>query len=163
MRSQRWPPLIRPMLAVAGNLPRDDGWVYEFKWDGVRALAYIDGAGGLRQMSRNDLDVTTCYPELAVVADVLGRRRAVLDGEIVTLGPGGVASFSRLQRRMHVRNPSTTLLATVPVQYVVFDVPYLDRSLTGKSRRHRRDELDALAWTPRQFCPHRTSPTIRTR
>jgi bifunctional non-homologous end joining protein LigD len=74
MRSQHWPPLIRPMLALAGDLPNDDGWVYEFKWDGVRALAYTNGAGGLRLMSRNDLDVTTCYPELAVVAELLGRR-----------------------------------------------------------------------------------------
>jgi ATP-dependent DNA ligase len=79
MRSQRWPPLIRPMLATAGDVRHDRGWVYEFKWDGVPALAYTEGVGGLRLMSRNDLDVTTCYPELAAVADVLGRR-AILDG-----------------------------------------------------------------------------------
>lgn len=144
MRSQPWPPLIRPMLAVPGDLPNDDGWVYEFKWDGVRALAYTDGDGGLRLMSRNDLDVTTCYPELAVLAGLLGRRPAVLDGEIVTLGAGGVASFSRLQRRMHVRDPSAALVATVPVQYVVFDVPYLDRALTGNPWRRRREALDEL-------------------
>jgi len=68
----------------------------------------------------------------------------VLDGEIVTLGPGGAASFSRLQRRMHVRNPSATLLAAVPVQYVVFDVPYLDQALTSKPWQYRRGVLDEL-------------------
>jgi bifunctional non-homologous end joining protein LigD len=144
MSSQGWPPLIRPMLAVAGDLPDEVGWVYEFKWDGVRALAYTDGAGGLRLMSRNDIDVTTCYPELAAVGDKLGRRRAVLDGEIVTLGLGGAASFSRLQRRMHVRNPSAALLAAVPVQYVVFDAPYLGRALTAQPWRDRRAALDEL-------------------
>jgi bifunctional non-homologous end joining protein LigD len=80
------------MLATAGDVRHDRGWVYEFKWDGVPALAYTEGVGGLRLMSRNDLDVTTCYPELAAVADVLGRR-AILDGEIVTLGPDGAASY----------------------------------------------------------------------
>jgi bifunctional non-homologous end joining protein LigD len=45
---------------------------------------------------------------------------------------------------MHVRTPSAALVAAVPVQYVVFDVPYLDRALTGNPWRRRRDLLDEL-------------------
>jgi bifunctional non-homologous end joining protein LigD len=50
-------PLIRPMLATLGQLPEPPGWGYEFKWDGVRALIYLD-AGRIRIASRNDRDVT---------------------------------------------------------------------------------------------------------
>jgi bifunctional non-homologous end joining protein LigD len=139
-----WPPLIKPMLAVPGELPDADGWVYEFKWDGVRATAYLDGAGGVRLMSRNDLDVTRSYPELEVLSRRLGRRRAVLDGEIVTLDRHGVPSFSALQRRMHVRSPTPALVEAAPVRYVVFDLLYLGRSLVARPWRTRREALDGL-------------------
>src|SRR5688500_12230101 len=78
---------IRPMLAVLSDLPTADAhqFAYEFKWDGVRAIAYWDGAD-LRIESRNLLDVTGRYPELQELGDTLGRRRpAILDGEIVAL------------------------------------------------------------------------------
>ncbi len=49
-------PLIRPMLATLGELPTPPGWAYEFKWDGVRTVVYLDG-GRIRAASRNDRDV----------------------------------------------------------------------------------------------------------
>ena len=64
---RKLPELVRPMLAVPGELPspaQDDAWAYEMKWDGVRAVAYVEG-GTVRLMSRNDLDVTRSYPEVA--------------------------------------------------------------------------------------------------
>jgi ATP-dependent DNA ligase len=63
MGSPRWPAPVKPMLAVAGELPDGPGWAYEHKWDGVRAVAYTDGAGGVRLISRNDLDMSASYPE----------------------------------------------------------------------------------------------------
>ncbi|HEV7709888.1 MAG TPA: hypothetical protein VGP16_16960, partial [Asanoa sp.] len=110
-----WPSVIEPMLATPGEIPTTPGWAYEFKWDGVRTVAYTDGRGGIRLMSRNNLDVTPSYPELSVVADLVGRRRVVLDGEIVTFDRHGVSSFSSLQRRMHVVDPSPTLVSSTPV------------------------------------------------
>lgn len=56
------PNLVPPMLATSGALPGGSGWGYEFKWDGVRAIAYV--ADGVRLLSRNDRDVTRAYPEL---------------------------------------------------------------------------------------------------
>src|SRR5262249_16794549 len=68
------------MVATVGELPTAPGWGYEFKWDGVRAVVYLD-AGKIRIASRNDRDVTASYPELRGLLDRLGRRRVVLDGE----------------------------------------------------------------------------------
>lgn len=139
-----WPPLIKPMLAVPGALPLGEGWAYEFKWDGVRATAYLDGTGAARLMSRNDLDVSRSYPELAVLGERLGTRKAVLDGEIVTLDRHGAPSFAALQRRMHVREPTEALVEAAPVRYVVFDLLYLGRSLVSKPWHDRRAALDGL-------------------
>src|SRR3954469_7409160 len=118
---KEFPELVRPMLAVAGELPppaQDDAWAYEMKWDGVRAVAYLQD-GTVRLMSRNDLDVTRSYPEVAsppaglvdepVVGPPPGGRvegAVVVDGELVTFDGRGRPSFSRLQERMHVRDPA---------------------------------------------------------
>ena len=111
-----------------GELPEDDdGWAYEMKWDGVRAVAYVDG-GRVRLMSRNDLDITRSYPELAGLGEQLGSTPAVLDGELVAFDAGGAPDFGRLQQRMHVADPAAArrLARTVPVVYLVFDVLHLD-------------------------------------
>ncbi|MQA13090.1 MAG: DNA ligase [Pseudonocardiaceae bacterium] len=111
------------MLAAAGDPPQHpDGWAFEFKWDGVRAMV-ATGAGGVRTRGRSAPDITASYPELRALA---GRRRMLLDGEIVALGPGGRPSFALLQRRMHVERPTAGLLAEAPVHYVVFDLLHLD-------------------------------------
>ena len=82
------PGLIRPMLAtLRPSLPADqDGYGWEFKWDGVRAIAYVSG-GEVRLISRNDKDMTGSYPELAVLADRVGAP-VILDDEIVALRAG---------------------------------------------------------------------------
>ncbi|MEV0713255.1 non-homologous end-joining DNA ligase [Asanoa sp. NPDC050611] len=136
--------MIEPMLAVPGEIPTAPGWAYEFKWDGVRTVAYTDARGGIRLRSRNDLDVTASYPELGVVADLVGRRRVVLDGEIVTFDKRGVSSFSALQRRMHVVSPSPALISGTPVVYGVFDVLFLDEPLTSRPWHERRAVLEDL-------------------
>ena len=67
------PAMVRPMLATPAALPAGRGWAFEFKWDGVRAVTYVDG-GVVRVLSRNDLDVTASYPELAELAHLLPGR-----------------------------------------------------------------------------------------
>src|SRR3954470_1423379 len=77
------PTAIAPMMAVLSDLPYDEqNWSFEYKWDGVRAIAYCDH-GALRLESRNLLDITRRYPELQSLAEALRDRSAVLDGEIV--------------------------------------------------------------------------------
>jgi bifunctional non-homologous end joining protein LigD len=136
--------LIRPMLATAGALPSGAGWAYEFKWDGVRAVSYLEH-DSVHAMSRNDLDVTAGYPELTELLDLLAGRTAVLDGELVAYDDAGHPSFPVLQQRMHVRLPSDALLAAVPVHYQVFDLLSLDgTSLLEHSYEQRRALLEQL-------------------
>jgi bifunctional non-homologous end joining protein LigD len=138
------------MLAQAGPLPdeRDDAaHAYELKWDGVRALAYVRG-GALTLLSRNGRDITAAYPELQELCDVLGDVAAVLDGEIVALGPGGTPDFGLLQRRMHVADGASIrrLARELPVNYLAFDVLHLRATSTVSAPYDdRRGLLDGLA------------------
>lgn len=154
------PPLVRPMLCRTGDLSsRDEAWAYEFKWDGVRAVVYVED-GRVRITSRNDLDVTVSYPELRGLGEALGSRPAILDGEIIALDPDGKPSFGMLQRRMHVREAARArrLAAQVPATFLAFDVLYLDgHRTTGLPYDERRSLLESLglegpAWaTPPAF------------
>jgi bifunctional non-homologous end joining protein LigD len=142
------PELVRPMLAVLREaVPReDDQYAYEFKWDGVRAVVYVEG-GRPRVLSRNDRDVTGSYPELREMAASLSARELVLDGEIVALDANGRPSFEALQSRMHVTNAAQVkrLMTQVPVTYLVFDVLHLDgRSLLDMPYVERRALLESL-------------------
>src|SRR5919202_1138369 len=73
------PERIEPMLARTGELPRGDGWAFEVKWDGVRAIGFAEG-GRLRLASRLGRDITPRYPELRELGRAVGAREAVLDG-----------------------------------------------------------------------------------
>src|SRR4051794_7242929 len=146
----RLPELVRPMLATAGALPpvaEDEAWAYEMKWDGVRAVVYVEG-GRARAVSRNDLDITGGYPELRQLGEALGARQVVLDGELVAFGPDGRVSFGALQQRMHVRGASQVrkLARQVPVSYLIFDVLHLDgASLLDLPYDSRRSLLESLS------------------
>jgi bifunctional non-homologous end joining protein LigD len=142
------PARIAPMLARAGQLPdEDDGWAYEIKWDGVRAIAYSQ-PGELRLESRNLKDITDTYPELFAMNAALGSHRAVLDGEIVAFDDDGHPSFEALAQRMHTasRAKSRKVAKGTPVTYVIFDLLWLDgHSLMGAPYGERRTQLAALA------------------
>ena len=149
------PWLTAPMLAVLSkDLPgRPADYAFEYKWDGVRALFRWDGRR-LSVQSRNQLDITGRYPELTPLTEIFGSRSVLLDGEVIALDEDERPSFSRLQRRMHVRDSVAVrrLMGEVPVFFVVFDVLWLDgRSLLDLSWIERRDrleelELDGPAW-----------------
>jgi bifunctional non-homologous end joining protein LigD len=92
------PELIRPMLASAAPLPavsEDAEWAYEMKWDGVRAVVYVEG-GRARVMTRNDREVSGTYPEIRDMAAAMGTRQVVLDGELVAFDEAGRPSFGQL-------------------------------------------------------------------
>jgi bifunctional non-homologous end joining protein LigD len=153
--------LVPPMLAVPGQLPgagEDTDWAYEPKWDGVRAVAYVQD-GQVRLMSRNDRDITRSYPEITATGP-LRSLTAVLDGELVTLDDQGRTSFERLQERMHVTDPASVpgLLTRVPVVYLVFDILQLDQtSAVTVPWTDRRALLDGLALDEPSV---KTSPTL---
>ncbi|MGH9044599.1 MAG: non-homologous end-joining DNA ligase [Acidimicrobiales bacterium] len=141
------PDLVRPMLCRSGELPTTSrGWRFEFKWDGVRAISYVEG-GRIGIRSRNGLDVTGVYPELSEVGRLFGSRQAVLDGEIVAFDSTGRPNFGTLQQRMHVRDRvgARRLSERVSVTYLVFDVLHLDgRATLDLSYDERRRLLDSI-------------------
>ena len=140
------PHQLRPMLARTADEPPpdDDGWAFEIKWDGIRALAYLGDE--LRLESRRGEDITGRYPELAGIGESLGRH-AILDGEIVACDSEGHPSFQRLQSRMGVTSPSIIKHRAIetPVTYMAFDVLYLDDEMTiDRPYEERRELLDGL-------------------
>jgi bifunctional non-homologous end joining protein LigD len=140
---------IKPMLARLGDLPADDaGWAYETKWDGARAMVYVEDRG-VQAFTRNDKDLVGSFPELVEVGATLGARSAVLDGELVALGPDGRPSFGLLQQRLHLVGAKVAGRAVaVPVTYVVFDLVHLDgRWLLKLPYDERRAELESLSLT----------------
>ncbi|BCJ47550.1 ATP-dependent DNA ligase [Actinoplanes ianthinogenes] len=120
------PPAIDPMLATPGPVPAGAGWAAEAKHDGMRAAITCAG-GRWRVRSRNGRDVTSSYPELSVLPELLGGRRAALDGELVVLNEAGVSDFSLLQQRIGVRDPGSSLLRAAPATLYVFDLLILDQ------------------------------------
>jgi bifunctional non-homologous end joining protein LigD len=124
----------RPMLArLVEELPRGDGWSYEVKFDGYRALAYL-AAGRCTLRSRNDKDLGARFASVAsALAELLPTTRAVIDGEICALDEHGRPSFSLLQQ------------TSGRLVYYVFDLLELDGvALLERPLQARREQLRAL-------------------
>jgi bifunctional non-homologous end joining protein LigD len=136
------PEAIEPMLAKAGELPPGDNWAFEVKWDGVRAIGYVQG-GRVRLASRRANNITARYPELRELGRALGVHEAVLDGEVVAFDDAGRPSFQLLQRRMHLTSESLVrrLAQSDPVVYVIFDLLFLDGHSTCELTYEQRRKL----------------------
>ena len=123
------PKIIMPMLAELGKgePPTTGDWVYEIKWDGVRAICFIE-SGKLRMISRNGNVMDKQYPELSILPHQVAARQAIIDGEIAALDAQGRPSFELLQRRINVAEPSAIarLARSHPVVFFAFDLLYLD-------------------------------------
>jgi bifunctional non-homologous end joining protein LigD len=122
------PSSIHPMLAESVEAAFDgEEWLFEVKWDGYRAVAFIDN-GKVRLVSRNQNDLTPRYPELNDLAQFVKCKTAILDGEVVALDDEGRASFSLMQQRTGFRpgGKKARANADVPVLYYAFDLLYLD-------------------------------------
>jgi ATP-dependent DNA ligase len=143
-------PPVEPMLAkLTPAIPRGDGWLYEPKWDGFRALVFFDG-DEIYLQSRDLRPFSRYFPELA---DALARtlpRPLVLDGEIVIAG-GGALDFDALLMRIHpAESRVRKLAAETPSSFVAFDLladGADDLRATPFAERRRRLEA-ALANRP---------------
>lgn len=144
---------LRPMLATAGTareISGKQGWSFEMKWDGYRALAVVDGAK-TKLISRNGHDLTGDFPELEILGSLLPER-CVVDGEIVALDSSGRPDFSLLQQRVsHQRKKRTKQASAIRIQYMLFDVLQLPsgkgaglEDLTSLPYMQRRQRLAGL-------------------
>lgn len=143
MRLPFQPPL-EPMLAKAADgLPSDDGWLFEPKWDGFRALVFRDGHEIYTQ-SRELKPLDRYFPELAGPLRTALPERCVLDGEVVIAGDGGL-EFESLLMRIHPAASRVKMLAeTSPASFVAWDLLALgDDDLRDVPQEDRRARLES--------------------
>lgn len=128
------------LASLSGKPFSNPDWLFEVKWDGVRGLAYVKN-GGVSVRSRTGREIAPEYPEVGDLANQLDASEAIVDGEIVTLDENGRSNFQKLQSRSGVRNPSRTLLETIPATYYAFDLLYCDGYDLRKTPLEQRKHL----------------------
>jgi len=139
---------MEPMLAKAvSGLPEGDGWLYEPKWDGFRAIVFKDGDEVVTQ-SRDLKPLDRYFPELARPFREQLPGRCVIDGEVVIAGPDGLA-FESLLLRIHPAESRVRLLASrTPASFVAWDLLALgDEDLRSTPQGERRARLEAVLGT----------------
>lgn len=125
-RKARMPEVIHPMLATLVDDPfSDPEWIFETKWDGFRSVCFIKN-GKARFVSRNQIEMTPQYPELANVPKQIDASEAILDGEIVALDEHGVPRFQLLQNKLRIRSGSYAKARSAQILYFAFDLLYVD-------------------------------------
>lgn len=139
-------PTLAPMMAtLTHDAFDDDRWIFEPKWDGVRAIATCS-ANETMLLSRKQNDITGTYPELTKLHERLVCFDAIVDGEIVAMHQGR-PSFERLQSRINLQNERdiARVAKQIPVSFVAYDLLYLDgRSLLKTPLEERKELLDEL-------------------
>src|SRR4029453_17299760 len=121
----------------------DPTWWFEPKMDGIRCLAEMS-TGETVLRSRTGRDVTSQYPEIHMIHELVDQVNAVIDGEIVAFDPDGRISFETLQQRMNLANPRQIerIKTQIPVTFVAFDLLWLDgKDTTGLGLEERRELL----------------------
>ena len=156
-----FPLAVKPMLAQLADKPFDnEDWVFEVKWDGVRAILLRNKAKGIAELqSRNGKKITHRYPEILQAIDsviVKSNESIVLDGEIVVLNEEGIPDFQLHQRRMNVESQRDVefLSNDIPATYFVFDIIYIDgKSVEKLDFVDRRKILDTvIAKSSKRIC-----------
>jgi bifunctional non-homologous end joining protein LigD len=109
-------PFFEPMMAKLVKRTPIGDWQYEIKYDGFRALAFIQSKGNVRLISRNEKDLGNKFPEVLKSLRLLPTENTILDGEIVALDSRGRSSFQLLQNRESGDQPP-------PLFYYIFDLP----------------------------------------
>ncbi len=148
------PPLPPQLARSRTALPDGEGWAYEPKWDGFRALAFVDGHAVALQ-SRGGRPLERYFPELRFPAG-----RYVLDGEIVIDGSDGLQDFDALSNRIHpAASRIERLSVETPARYVAFDLlAREDESLLELPFAERRAALEAFPFAP----PVELTPCVRS-
>jgi ATP-dependent DNA ligase len=144
-------PPVAPQLAKSrAALPEGDDWAYEPKWDGFRAIAFVDG-DSVELQSRNGKSLTRYFPELR-----FHPGEYVLDGEIIVEDAEGRQDFDALGNRIHPAKSRVDMLAEkTPAKFVAFDL--LARQgevLLDQPYAERREKLELLVADPVELTPY---------
>ena len=147
------PKHMAPMMATLAEAPpTGDGWAYEIKWDGVRALCFIDD-GEFYVESRTGKRCEQQYPELHSLPRSVRAKQAILDGEIVVMDENGRGRFELIQHRISIKGAGIQKLAQdSPVTLILFDLLYLDGyDLRCAVLRDRKAQLDRIVTETERF------------
>ena len=134
---------IRPMMAKTGEAFDSDDYVFELKWDGLRALLFKSDRL-IELQNRNLRDVTAGYPELKFLGTSIRAKTAVIDGEVVILDKKGLPNFGQMQNRFGISDSKEAefLGKTIPVTYVAFDLLHLNgKDLLTEPLERRKTHL----------------------
>jgi ATP-dependent DNA ligase len=148
------PPVLPQLAKTARALPTGAGWVYEPKWDGFRAIAFVDG-GDVHIQSRNGRPLSRYFPELRFPAG-----RFVLDGEIVLFDAQGRQDFDALGQRIHPAKTRIDMLAEkTPTRFIAFDLlAEGDDDLLALPQAERRERLARVVEAPVDLTPATEDP-----
>jgi ATP-dependent DNA ligase len=148
------PPVLPQLAKSQKSLPEGEGWVYEPKWDGFRAIAFVDG-DTVHLQSRNGRPLTRYFPELQ-----FPEGRYVLDGEIVLFDEQGRQDFDALGQRVHPAESRVRMLAEkTPTRFIAFDLLAVDdETLLELPQRERRARLEQLIEAPVDLTPASEEP-----
>jgi ATP-dependent DNA ligase len=162
-------PPIAPMEAkLVAAIPTGDGWQYEPKWDGFRAIAFRDGSD-VFVSSRGELPFARYFPEVVAAVKTLSTRKLVVDGEIVVFTPDGRGlDFDALLQRIHPAASRVQRLSReTPASFIAFDLLAKgDRDLRGAPFSDRRRALEgvmAKAAAPLLLSPATTDVKLATK
>jgi DNA ligase D-like protein (predicted ligase)/DNA ligase D-like protein (predicted polymerase)/DNA ligase D-like protein (predicted 3'-phosphoesterase) len=151
---------VTPMLAQSAKAPpQSDNYIYEIKWDGIRALLALQ-EGELRIQSRNQRNISAQFPELLIPEQALRATATLLDAEIVCLDDAGKPDFKAVIHRLQQRSDGGIKRAAqkYPAVCYVFDCLYLDgRSLINDPLMRRREWLTDLI---KKETPYRVSDYV---
>lgn len=134
---------LLPMLLKEVQKPfNDSNYVYELKFDGIRAIIHVSKYEFLIT-SRHGVDITRLYPELKSIQKLVGNKKVVFDGEIVAFD-NGFPSFSKLQFRSHLKDihKINDMTYEIPVAFIAFDILYQDKELIDMKLIDRKKILD---------------------
>jgi ATP-dependent DNA ligase len=157
-------PPLEPMLAKpADKLPSDDGWLFEPKWDGFRAIVFRDGDEVYTQ-SRDLKPLDRYFPELADPLRAALPDRCILDGEVV-ISKDGELDFEALLLRIHPAASRVKMLAAEsPASFVAWDLLALGgedlRALPQGERRARLERVLGSAEPPVHLTPATTDRAL---
>ena len=137
---------ISPMMAKTGKPFDSDDFIFEPKWDGLRALLFKHDRR-IELQNRNLKDVTAGYPELQKLKSSIKARSAIVDGEVVILDEKGLPDFGKMQHRFGINDPreATVLGKTLPATYVAFDLLHLNgKDLIARPLEERKSCLQTI-------------------
>ena len=148
------PPLLPQLALSRKQLPEGEEWSYEPKWDGFRAIVFVDGAD-VHIQSRNGKPLRRYFPEIE-----LPRGRFVLDGELVILDSEGRQNFDALQNRLHPAESRVRMLSVeTPAAFAAFDLlADGSRALLDQPFQKRRERLEKKLGDRLQLTPCSRDP-----